>query len=214
MQIKAAIIDFDGTIVNNDILDLLCDLAGKKHESEKLNKLFHKGKVNGLTGLTQRINFLSGLSISQIHRTLEENTYLKPGAKELFTYLKEHNIVTIIASGNIVTVLNFYQNLLGADYVIGSKPIIKDGRIVSISEKDYPGLDFKIIESKTLLKKLNISEESIISIGDSPADIGIFKLAKISISIDPKSGIEEYTNYTIKNDLHHAIPILNNLLKN
>jgi phosphoserine phosphatase len=201
MNIRAAIIDFDGTIVTEDISDLLCDLVGKKAESEKLNRLFHEGKLQGLAGLIQRINFLTGLSLEDIQ-----------GAKELFSFFKSNNIVSIIASGSIIPLLENYQELLGADYLVGSRPIIKAGRIVSISEKEYSGMDFKVRDSKEILQKLNIPHSEVIAIGDSPADKGIFELAAVSIAVDPKAGIEKLADYVIENNLNDAKAILENLM--
>ena len=37
MQIKAIVIDFDGTIVTEDILAVLSDLVGKRKECEEIN---------------------------------------------------------------------------------------------------------------------------------------------------------------------------------
>lgn len=42
-MIKAVLIDFDGTIVSKDILDVVCEIVGKEEESNKLNKEFHAG---------------------------------------------------------------------------------------------------------------------------------------------------------------------------
>ena len=39
MQVKAVLIDFDGTITTKDILDVVLSLAGKAEESAKLKKL-------------------------------------------------------------------------------------------------------------------------------------------------------------------------------
>jgi phosphoserine phosphatase len=212
MNIQAAIIDFDGTIVTEDISDLLCDLVGKKEESEKLNQLFHEGKLQGLTGLIQRINFLTGLSLEQIQNVVKEKDYLRDGAKEFFSFLRTNNIISIIASGSIIPLLDVYQDLLEADYLVGSRPIIKNGLIVSISEKEYSGIDFKVRDSKAILKELNIPHSSIIAVGDSPADKGIFELAAVSIAIDPKAGIERHADYVIENSLSDAIPVLEKLM--
>jgi phosphoserine phosphatase len=212
MNIQAAIIDFDGTIVTEDISDLLCDLVGKKAESEKLNRLFHEGKLQGLAGLIQRINFLTGLSLEEIQGVVNKNNYLRDGAKELFSFFRSNNIVSIIASGSIIPLLENYQKLLGADYIVGSSPIITDGRIISISEKEYSGMDFKVRDSKEILEKLNIPHSDVIAIGDSPADKGIFELAAVSIAIDPKAGIEKFTDYVIENNLNEAKVILEDLM--
>lgn len=213
MKIRAVIVDFDGTITTEDILSLLCNLVGKKEESQKINDLFIEGKISGLAGLVQRINFLKGMSLEQIRKVVSKNYFLQKGAVELFNFLKENNIVSIIASGSIIPILEVYKEKLGANYLIGSKPIIENDRFVSISEKEYSGEDFKVRDLKEILNKLNISFDCVVAIGDSPADKGIFDLSAKSIAINPKGGIEKYADFVIKDNLFLTIPILKNLMK-
>lgn len=213
MKIRAVIIDFDGTLVTKDITDLLCDLVGKRDESQKLTQLFHDGKLKGLEGIIQRINFLQGISLEEIRNVVAENDFLRPGAYELFRFLKEKGIISIIASGSIVPLLEVYQEKLGVDYLVGSRPIIKDGYLVSISEAEYPGPAYKVLGSKAILDQHGIPSSSVVAIGDSPADKGIFDMAAKGIAIDPKSGVEQYADYVIRDDLSKAIPILQVLMK-
>ena len=74
--------DFDGTIVNRDILDVICGITGHEKDSEKINK---EGRF-GVEPLIERINFLKGVTKQQIFEKLNENNYLVSGAKELFSY--------------------------------------------------------------------------------------------------------------------------------
>jgi phosphoserine phosphatase len=211
MKIKAIIIDFDGTITTRDMSDLLAQKACKEKESAELNQLFWEGKLGGITGLVQRINFLKGLSLDDLEEIVAEDDYLRPGTKELFEYCRAHNIITIIASGSILPFLKIYQDMLGADYLVGSNPRMENGKIVSISEQDYSGPDFKVQDSRVILSQLGIDAASVIAIGDSPADRGIFEFAAASIAINPKAGVEEYADYRIEDDLSEAIPIIENL---
>jgi phosphoserine phosphatase len=209
--IQALVIDFDGTLVTKDLTDMLAGLVNKKEESRQLDQLFHSGELSGLEGLIQRINFLSGVSLEQIRSSVSKDDFLRAGTRELFAFLKSHNIVTIIASGSTMPLLQIYQEKLGFDYVVGSKPHVKNGKIVSISKLDYSGPDFKVRDTKIILDSLGISPDAVVAIGDSPADLGIFKLSAKSISINPKYGIEEHSDFVIYDDISRAIPILEGL---
>ena len=112
MKKKIFLFDFDGTIVTEDILDILCDIVGKKEESRLINYKKNIGKLTGLQPLCDRINFLHGVSYQQIKKKLDEDNYLRKGTIELFKYLKDNNFITILSSGNIIPVLRYYQELL------------------------------------------------------------------------------------------------------
>ncbi|OGJ19856.1 hypothetical protein A3K73_02575 [Candidatus Pacearchaeota archaeon RBG_13_36_9] len=195
MKIKAVLCDFDGTLVNKDILDVICGIVNKEQESKKLNEDYHEGKIDGLTALITRINFLHGVSISQISKKLKENDYLISGAEELFKFLKKNKIVTILNSGNILPVLQHYSEKLKITYIVGTKPIMKGNVIDSISEKNFSGANFKLEDSKLILKKLKIKPSEVIALGDSPADKSIFEYSAKSIAINPKGGIEKSADY-------------------
>ena len=104
--------DFDGTIVTEDILDVVCDIVEKKEESRLINEKVRRGELRGLEPLCDRINFLKGVSYKKINEKLSKETYLRKGTIELFDYLKKNNFIIILCSGNIVPVLKFYQELL------------------------------------------------------------------------------------------------------
>ena len=208
MEVKAILIDFDGTIVNKDILDVVCGIVGKEKESKKINEEFHAGKRKGLSPLIERINFLKGVSTEQINRKLSENDYLMKGVKEFFNFLNSNGIISILNSGNLVPILEYYQKKLGISYVVGTKPKMNRNKIVSISEDDFSGNNFKLIDSKTILENLGIEAKNIISIGDSPADKPLFEFAEKAIAINPKNGVEEFADFEIEEDLSKAIEII------
>ena len=214
MDIKAILIDFDGTVVYKDILDVVCDIVGKEKESAKINREFHKGLRNGLEALIERINFLKGVSIKQIEDKLNENDFLMKGAEELFNFLNSKGIISILHSGNLIPILRYYQKKLGISYLVGTKPKMKGNKIDSISKECFSGQGFKLIDSKSILDKLKIGKEKVIAIGDSPADKPLFDFASKSIAINPKEGIEKSAEFIIKDDLSKAIPIIEELIKN
>lgn len=213
-MIKAVLLDFDGTIVNKDILDVVCGITGKEKESTKINTEYHSGKISGLTPLITRINFLKGVTLPQINQKLDEKSYLMPGVNELFAYLKQKLITSIIHSGNIVPILSYYQKLLGADYIVGTHPAMNGDEIMEISESNFPGRDFKVMGVKKILEELSIQPNEALAIGDSPADKSMFEFAGKSIVINPKNGIERYADYIIKDSLLNAIPIIEAINKN
>lgn len=65
-MIKAILFDFDGTIVNEDLLAVVSEIVGKKEESLQLDRDFWTGARPGLSGLIERINLLSGVTKTQI----------------------------------------------------------------------------------------------------------------------------------------------------
>jgi len=206
---KLFIFDFDGTLVKEDILDVMCEIVGKKEESRIINEKFIKGQLKTLKDtICARINFLKNVSSTEIEEKLNQNNYLRQGTIELFKYLKENNFITVLCSGNIMPVLEYYKKLLGIDYVLGTNPIMNGNKIDYIDETCFKNKEFKFESCKEIIKKLNIDKENIYAIGDSISDIKILSLAKHTFAIDPKSGIENYANVIIKDNMKEIINYL------
>lgn len=209
---KIFLSDFDGTLVNKDILDVLCGINGKEELSNQLNEEFIAGKRDGLPTLKQRIDFLNGISSTQIFDKLNENNYLIDGAYELFSFLKSKNIITVLHSGNLVPVLNYYQKILDIDYVVGNNPRMNGDIISGIELSDFAGRDFKVLGCKKIIDKLEINKKDIFAIGDSPADIPVFELAGTKIVINAKNDVDKLADIVLKNNLAELIPILKEVL--
>lgn len=208
-KIKLAILDLDGTLVNKDTLDLLCRAAGKEKESEQLNAAFHRGEKPGLSALIERINFLKGMSRQQIADTLAEDKYLLPGVEELFGYFKQNKIVTILASGGIIPVLEYYQGLLGIDHVVGSRPNMDGDIIMGIDESAYPtDKHFKVAGIEQVLEQYDFTTEEIMAMGDSPSDKGMFAMSGLKIAINPKGDIAEYADHVVRDDVSKVIELI------
>ncbi len=209
-MIKAILSDFDGTLVTEDILDVVCGIVGKREESRLLNEKFQSGQITGLTPLITRINFLGGVTETAIEAEVQKNPYLTPGAIELFRFARESNIISILHSGNIMPILTQYKKLLGIDYCVGTKPHMSEGKILGISEADIQGKGFKLEGTRAILTALGIDPKDTVAIGDSIADLPMFAFAGVSIAIHPKKGIEKQAEYVVE-DLHEVISIINRL---
>lgn len=210
-MIKAALLDLDGTLVDADMSVVIAGIANKQDDVHQNNLNFHNGVTKGLTGLVASINLFKGITLEQIDEKLSKQDYLMSGAHELLEFFRDNGIISILASGSILPVVEHYQKVLDLDYVIGSRPRIRDGVIQGISEEDYPDPDFKLFETKKILEALKIDPSETVAIGDSPGDRSRFEFAATSIAINPKGGIEALADHVITDDLSKAIPIVKGL---
>ena len=207
---KLFLSDFDGTLVKKDLLEIICEITGKENECRRLANLSAKDGFKNVY-LKQRIDLLKGVTVQQIKQKLGERDFLVNGAKELFAYLKQNGFITVLHTGNILPVAEYYQNLLGIDYIICTRPQIKKGVIQGIELDDVGQFGFKAVGCKEIIDELKIKKENIWAIGDSIVDLPVFKFAGHTICINAKEGIEKHADFEIKNyDLSEVIKFLEN----
>jgi phosphoserine phosphatase len=210
MELKAAVLDLDGTLVFEDMLDVVCEIEGKRAESAELNRRFRDGEMTGSESVIRRINLLKGVPVSAIEEKLQEQPYLRPGAKELIAYLRENRIKSVIQSRNMVPVLQYYQRILMTDHVIGTDPGTVDGIIQGIHANDLPYAKSDIC--RTFLDHQGISPQQAIAFGNDMGDKKVFELVGASIAVNPLGGVEKYATAVVYDDLSSAIPIIESLL--
>ena len=204
---KIFLFDFDGTLVTEDILDVMCDIVGKKEESIELkNKVLH-GFVQGYGPLCTRINFLQGVTYQQMKDKLDENNYLRDGVVELFKTLNDKGYITVVSSGNIEPVLRYYQELLNITYVFGSKPDMDGDKILGILESSFRSHDFKYEACLDVIHQYDEEEKKVYGVGDSAVDISMLSLADVKFAIDPKGGLDKHVDYVI-HDMREIIDYL------
>ena len=213
-MIKALVFDFDGTLVTHDLLDYVCEINNKKDVSQQINLAFQKGEVLGNDALIKRINLLEGISLTQLNQYLQNTSFLRTGAIQVFNYAKACNLTTIINSGNIIPILNFYKNILGADYILGNYPFIHSGVISRFPKEQAIKPHRKYSQLAQFLTKLLIKWSEIISIGNGPDDVPIFKRSAIAISIGNNNEVARHSQYHIDTNMAEIIPIINKHLSN
>lgn len=206
--IRAALLDFDGTLVREDFSDLLAEINGKRAESQRLNAEFHSGKRPGVSGLIDNTNLLDGVTLTQVRDVVRASDCLMPGAHELFGFLHEQRITTVVASGSILPVLHEFQTILGIDHVVGTAVAIRDQTIRGVDPENLPVDGFKLLGCMQLLTELEIPIAEAVAIGDSPAEKGLFVHAGLSIAINPVGGVEQYADHVIGSDLNEAVDLI------
>jgi phosphoserine phosphatase len=205
---KIFLSDFDGTLVGEGVLDAVCEINGIKNASVNLQKANIANGWKSTAPLVNLINSLKGITKTQIKQKLDKNNFLNSGAVELFKFLRENNFVTVLHTGNIAPVAEYYQKLLGIDYIVCPRPQM-DGEVIAGITADALVKNFKSIGCEEIIKKLGIKKENIWAIGDSIVDLPVFNLAGHTFAINPKEDIDKHADIVLKSgNLTEVIPYI------
>ena len=114
----------------------------------------------------------------------------------------------MLHSGNLVPVLEYYQKLLGIDYVVGNAPRMDGNMIIGIEIEDFASRNFKVDGCQKIIDEIGAEKKDVLAIGDSPADRAVFSLADKRIVINPKGGTEQEADIILNSSLAELISIL------
>jgi len=201
--VKLIVFDMDGVLIeersswriihktfkidNSDILKELHE--GKISEEEFLNKEIEKMRIHGLTK-------------KQIMEALDKVKYMK-GLENCLDFVKEWK--SAIISGGMKCIANRIAKH-GIDFVYANEIIFKD-------EIPWKGrLNVPFYNKKEILKRFlnGIEVDSIIVVGDSKYDVGMFELSDVAIAFNPNDEVvEEKADFVVKSkDMNDLIKIL------
>ena len=203
---KLIIFDMDGTIIKDRGIFVIAEKLNFKKELLRLINYdgieFYKKSIE-IAKLTKGLKEKDLLDIFKkipFHDNLEE----------VIIKIKDNNINTAIATDSYYFLANFLKQKLKIDYVFANNLIIKDGIITGNLEihnkkliKDfYSGKIYSICKSyvlEQLCKKLKISTEESIAIGDGKVDIGMIKKAGLGIAFNASLEVQQNSNVITNN---------------
>ncbi len=169
---KLLISDMDGTIIENETLNDIANFLGKGEQVKKITDLGLKGRLDFSTSLENRVHLLKGLRLSSLEEAKRIVTF-KKGAKKLFKVLRDNDFTTVLVSGGFKPITTYVQNSLAIDYEYSNSfGVIGDlfdgttnGPIINSNYKE------KIVNQ--LIKKLNLTKNQIVGIGDAANDMNM-----------------------------------------
>ena len=186
---KLLICDMDSTIIKEESLDEITKRAGIGSEIKNITKRAMNGELDFKDALLKRIKLLNNYPLENIF-TLNSKIRVNNGANELVKKMKLNSCATVLISGGFSPSVSYIAKKIGFDYYHCNNFLYKrkDGRIVLSGYVQNPVLDkkAKLDITKRYLKKLNLTLNDVISVGDGANDINLIKHSGVGVSYKGK----------------------------
>ena len=102
---RILIADMDSTIIENESLDDLADIAGLKSQVEVITEKAMRGEMDFKIALKERVRLLKGQPETILHRFLLEKIKITDGAFCLIKTMKTQGAMTALVSGGFSSFL-------------------------------------------------------------------------------------------------------------
>ena len=208
-QVKGlCVIDVDGTLIAEEVIDLLGKEAGCEEEISKITSQAMRGELDFETSLRARVALLKGLPIS-VFDTVFKSIHLSKNAQEFISILQKKGILVGLVSGGFAPIVERLAKSLGITYYSANQLEVKDGFLTGRLVGEIVTGQVKQVTLKKWRKELGLPKERMIAIGDGANDLLMLKSAGHGIAFCAKEVVKsEIACHVDTRDLLEVLPLI------
>ena len=211
-QVKGlCVMDVDGTLILEEVIDLLGREAGCEEEISRLTSQAMRGELNFETSLRERLALLKGLPDSVFEKVFK-SIHLSLNAQKFISILQKNDIQVGLVSGGFTPIVARLAKSLGISYFSANQLEVKDGHLTGklVGQIISPQVKKETLEQWR--KELKLSKERTIAIGDGANDLLMLKSAGLGIAFCAKEVLKkEIPNHVDKRDFLEVLPLIDYL---
>jgi phosphoserine phosphatase len=195
---KLFLADMDSTMIEQECIDELADLAGFGAKVAAITERAMRGELDFATSLRERVALLKGLPLTVIDEVLQDRITLTPGAADLLAFLREKDIHTCLVSGGFTRFTGPVAAKLGFDEHHANTLLSEQGAMTGAVQEPILGREAKRDTLCALRTKLALSPEQVIAIGDGANDLAMIQEAGFGIAYRAKPALNEAADARIR----------------
>lgn len=208
-QVKGlCVMDVDGTLILEEVIDLLGREAGREAEIVQLTSQAMRGELNFETSLRERVALLKGLPISAFEKVFN-SIHLSPNALEFISILQKNGILVGLVSGGFTPIVDKLAKSLGIAYFSANQLEVKDGLLTGKLVGHIISPQVKKETLKQWREKLKLPQERTVAIGDGANDLLMLKSSGLGIAFCAKEVLrKEIPHHVDKRDFLEVLPLI------
>ena len=120
------VLDVDGTLIEEEVIDLLGKEAECEEEVALLTAQAMRGELDFEESLRKRVSLLQGLSVDKFEH-LYTQVHFSKNAQEFVKILQKHDIEVGLVSGGFMPIVERLATELGIRLIAANRLEVKDG---------------------------------------------------------------------------------------
>ena len=202
------VMDVDGTLIAEEVIDLLGREAGCEAEISEITRKAMRGELDFERSLRARVALLKGLPIS-VFDIVFKSIHLSQNAQEFISILQKKGILVGLVSGGFASIVERLAKSLGISYFSANQLEIKDGFLTGKLVGEIVTGQVKQATLEKWRKELGLSKERTIAIGDGANDLLMLNSAGRSIAFCAKEVVKtEIACHVDTRDLLEVLPLI------
>ncbi|CKA93057.1 phosphoserine phosphatase SerB [Streptococcus pseudopneumoniae] len=208
-QVKGlCVMDVDGTLILEEVIDLLGREAGREEEIAQLTSRAMRGEIDFESSLRKRVSFLEGLPDS-VFDNVFNSIHLSLNAQKFISILQKNGILVGLVSGGFTPIVERLAKSLGIAYFSANQLEVKEGFLTGKLVGHIISPEVKKETLEKWRKEGKLSKERTVAIGDGANDLLMLKAAGLGIAFCAKEVLKkEIPNHVDKRDFLEVLPLI------
>ena len=208
-QVKGlCVMDVDGTLILEEVIDLLGREAGREEEISQITSWAMRGELDFESSLRKRVSLLEGLPISVFDKVFN-SVHLTPNAQEFISILQKNGILVGLVSGGFTQIVERLAKSLGISYFSANQLEVQGGFLTGKLVGQIISPEVKKETLEQWREKLKLPKERTIAIGDGANDLLMLKSAGLGIAFCAKEVLKkEIQHHVDKRDFLEVLPLI------
>ena len=194
---RLLVADMDSTIIGQECLDELADLAGLGAQVADLTARAMAGEIEFAGALRARVALFAGLPVDLLQRTYDDRVTLNPGARTLVQTMAASGAVTALVSGGFQFFTSRVAAAAGFDTYGGNLFEIEGGVLTGGITGNIVGAEGKRSTLAALMTEHRIPAELTVAVGDGANDIAMLAAAGLGVAVRPKQVVRDAADVVI-----------------
>jgi len=195
---RIVMLDMDSTLIEQEVINLLGQAAGKSSEIEAITDKAMAGDLDFKTALIERVSLLKGLDHNILSQVRDQITLTK-GAKKLVDELHQQGHKVGVVSGGFIEVIEPILKSLEIDFYRANKLKIQDGVLTGEIDGQLIDSHAKRMALEEFADQEQVQLEQTVAIGDGANDLEMIKAAGLGIAFNAKPKVAAAADTTISN---------------
>ncbi len=188
---RLLIADMDSTIIAQECIDELAELAGAGAYVRAITERAMRGELAFEDALRQRVSALRGLTEQQLQNVLDTHITLTPGAKTLVGTMRAHGAHCALVSGGFTWFTRAISERVGFCDNQANELVICNGIVTGRVGEPILGREAKLEALLTYLKALRLPADASIAVGDGANDLAMIRHAGLGVAFRAKPVVGE-----------------------
>ena len=187
---KAMLIaDMDSTMIVQECIDELADMAGVGAHVAEITERAMNGELEFEGALRERVALLRGLEAGIIDRVIAERITFTPGAATLLATMRANGAYAVLVSGGFTAFTGHVAGALGFDEHHANTLLTADGALSGEVAEPILGRAAKLEALRRISAARGISAAQVMAVGDGANDLAMLEVAGAGVAFHAKPSV-------------------------